>query len=178
MKKYKWILIAGNLLLLLVYFNWSVSQKEQTIKEGELILFRLAPVDPRSLMQGDYMALNYEVARMDSLCQGDSLLLVSSLGYAVLALDSNRVASIIRLQPTIGGLHMGEQLIKFYKGHYGLLKLGAESFFFEEGQGTAYQAAEYGGLRVDKEGNSILIGLYDSQFQLIVPPVTSPVTKE
>ncbi len=28
-----------------------------------MVLLRLAPVDPRSLMQGDYMRLNYELAR-------------------------------------------------------------------------------------------------------------------
>ena len=55
MKKYSSILIIANLVLLLVYFNWSVYQKEQTLKEGQLVLLQLAPVDPRSLMQGDYM---------------------------------------------------------------------------------------------------------------------------
>ena len=35
MKKYSSILIIANLVLLLVYFNWSVYQKEQTLKEGK-----------------------------------------------------------------------------------------------------------------------------------------------
>ena len=61
MKKYNRILIIVNLILLLGYFNWSVFQKEQTLKDGQLVLLPLAPVDPRSLMQGDYMSLNYEV---------------------------------------------------------------------------------------------------------------------
>ena len=55
MKKYSRILIIANLILLLGYFNWSVYKKEQTLKDGQLILLQLAPVDPRSLMQGDYM---------------------------------------------------------------------------------------------------------------------------
>lgn len=169
MKKYKSILILGNLLLLLAYFNWSVFRKEQTLAQGELVLFRLAPVDPRSLMQGDYMALNYEVASMNELYPGDSLTLVPSQGYAVIALDNNHVARIVRLQPTVGGLKPGEQLIKYHRGRYDLLKLGAESFFFEEGQGAAYEKAMYGGLRIDKEGNSILVGLYDRSFRLITP---------
>lgn len=167
MKKYKWILIAGNLLLLLVYFNWSVFKKEQTLSKGELVLFRLAPVDPRSLMQGDYMALNYEVANVSELYPRDSLEFVPSQGYAVIASDSNQVAHIVRLQSTTGGLKPGEKLIKYHKEYYDLLKLGAESFFFEEGQGKVYEKAEYGGLRIDDEGNSILVGLYDEHFRLI-----------
>ena len=37
MKKYSRILIIANLILLLGYFNWSVYQKEQTLKEGCLL---------------------------------------------------------------------------------------------------------------------------------------------
>ena len=167
MKRYKWILILGNLLLLLAYFNWSVFKKEQTLKEGKLVLFRLAPVDPRSLMQGDYMLLNYETANISELYPGDSLELIPPQGYAVVSLDSNGVATIVRLQPTLGELRTGELLIKYHKERYDMPKLGAESFFFEEGQGEIYEKAEYGGLRVDEEGNSILVGLYDEDFQLI-----------
>lgn len=169
MKRTKWILILGNLLLLLIYFNWSVFEKEQTLTRGELILFRLAPVDPRSLMQGDYMALNYEVADLNELYSYDNLAFIPPQGYAILALDSNRVARIVRLQPTTKGLSARELFINYHKGRYGALKLGAESFFFEEGQGEAYEEAVYGGLRIDENGNSILVGLYDKHFQLITP---------
>lgn len=41
MKKYSRILIIANLILLLGYFNWSVYQKEQTLKEGQLVLLQL-----------------------------------------------------------------------------------------------------------------------------------------
>lgn len=47
------------------------------------------------------------------------------------------------------------------------LFLGAESFFFEEGQDTLYQKAVYGGLKVDDKGQSLLVGLYDEDFHLI-----------
>ena len=69
MKKYSRILIIANLILLLGYFNWSVYKKEQTLKDGQLILLQLAPVDPRSLMQGDYMRLSYKEASSDLLDQ-------------------------------------------------------------------------------------------------------------
>ena len=62
MKKYKWAIIVVNLILLLAYFNYSVFQKERILKDGKLILLELAPVDPRSLMQGDYMELWYKIS--------------------------------------------------------------------------------------------------------------------
>ncbi len=42
MKKYSRILIIANLILVLGYFNWSVYKKEQTLKDGQLVLLQLA----------------------------------------------------------------------------------------------------------------------------------------
>ena len=44
-------------VLVLGGINVAIWQKQQTLSHGQLILLKLAPVDPRSLMQGDYMIL-------------------------------------------------------------------------------------------------------------------------
>ena len=161
MKKYSRILIIANLILLLGYFNWSVYQKEQTLKDGQLVLLQLAPVDPRSLMQGDYMRLNYKEASSDLLNKQ-----TDTRGYAILRTDSNQVGEIVRLQNTLEPVNDNELVIK-YKIINRRLFLGAESFFFEEGQDTLFQKAVYGGLKVDDKGQSLLVGLYDEDFHLI-----------
>lgn len=161
MKKYSRILIIANLILLLGYFNWSVYQKEQTLKDGQLVLLQLAPVDPRSLMQGDYMRLNYKEASSDLPDKQ-----TDTRGYAILRTDSNQVGEIVRLQNTLEPVNDNELVIK-YKRINRRLFLGAESFFFEEGQDTLYQKAVYGGLKVDDKGQSLLVGLYDEDFHLI-----------
>ncbi len=161
MKKYSRILIIVNLILLLGYFNWSVYQKEQTLKDGQLVLLQLAPVDPRSLMQGDYMRLNYKEASSDLLDEQ-----TGTRGYAILRTDSNQVGEIVRLQNTLEPINDNELVIK-YKIINRRLFVGAESFFFEEGQDTLYQKAVYGGLKVDDKGQSLLVGLYDEDFHLI-----------
>ena len=161
MKKYSRILIIVNLILLLGYFNWSVYQKEQTLKDGQLVLLQLAPVEPRSLMQGDYMRLNYKEASSDLPDKQ-----TDTRGYAILRTDSNQVGEIVRLQNTLEPVNDNELVIK-YKIINRRLFLGAESFFFEEGQDTLYQKAVYGGLKVDDKGQSLLVGLYDEDFHLI-----------
>lgn len=161
MKKYSRILIIANLLLLLGYFNWSVYQKELTLKDGELVLLQLAPVDPRSLMQGDYMRLSYKEAASEVMKDKQAI-----HGYAVLRTDSNHVGTIVRLQESTEPLDEDELILK-YKVVRGRLFLGAESFFFEEGQEEAYNRAVYGGLRVDGKGESLLVGLYDGDFRQI-----------
>ena len=50
------------LVLVLGAVNWSIFAKERIKTNGERIFLALAPVDPRSLMQGDYMALRFEIA--------------------------------------------------------------------------------------------------------------------
>lgn len=156
------IFILLNLVLLLGFFNWSVWQKEETLAKGRLILLELAPVDPRSLMQGDYMRLSYAISQVPEL---DSL---QHRGYAVVRVGEGGVAHLVRYQDKSAPLAKGEQLLKYFKGDWSL-NIGAESYFFEEGQGPLFEQAKFGGLKVDDSGNSILVGLYDAQKQLIVP---------
>lgn len=165
MKKQSRILIITNLLLLLGYLNWSIYQKEQiTERRFNSYCLNWLPVDPRSLMQGDYMSLRYREATSDLL--GDTQ--VATHGYAVLNIDSNRVARIVRLKDALEPLNDNELIIN-YKIVNDRLFLGAESFFFEEGQDTLYQKATYGGLKVNAKGESLLVGLYDKDFLLIKP---------
>ncbi|GHT67453.1 membrane protein [Bacteroidia bacterium] len=154
MKKYKWILILFNLIVLFVFFNRSVIENEYILKEGKLVLLELAPVDPRSLMQGDYMALRYKIAgELDSI--------PFLRGYCAVKLQANGIVSAIRLQEHKTLVAADEQLIQYTKTGYHHLNIGSESFFFQEGEAEKYAGAKYGGLKVDKDGNSLLIGLYD-----------------
>ena len=161
MKKYSSILIIANLVLLLVYFNWSVYQKEQTLKEGQLVLLQLAPVDPRSLMQGDYMTLNYDISSNFNSSTDEKR------GYCIVKLDALNNAEFIRLQPNKTPLNKGEYLIKYYQTEFGNISLGAESYFFQEGKADVFEDAVAGGIKVDNQGNSILIGLYDKNLKLL-----------
>ncbi len=161
MKKFKWIIILVNVALLLVYINYSVVKKEKLLKEGQLVLLALAPVDPRSLMQGDYMTLRYAISEN---LNADSM---PKRGYCVVRLDADGVASRVRFQKNIIPLHKGEHLISYTAPDNWNVNIGAESFFFEEGQAEKYDSARYGGVRVDGNGNSLLVGLYDEQRKKI-----------
>lgn len=154
MKKYKWIIILVNLVFILYFFNNSVVKKEAILSNGELIILELAPVDPRSLMQGDYMRLRYKIAEGT---QTDS---ISKRGFCVLELASNRVGSKVRLQDGLLPLNENEYLIEYTTGIRDI-NIGSQSFFFQEGYAEKYENAKYGALKVDHKGNSILVGLYD-----------------
>jgi uncharacterized membrane-anchored protein len=160
MKIYKWWLIGANLLILLVFFNLSVVKKEKLLSEGKLVLLELAPVDPRSLMQGDYMQLRYAIS--DNLFN----LKIPKRGFCVVKLDSIGVGKKIRFQRTKKPLNKHELLIEYTYSNWNM-NIGAESYFFEEGQAKKYEKAKYGGIKIDQNGNSLLIGLFDQKLRLI-----------
>ncbi|MDV7699374.1 GDYXXLXY domain-containing protein [Chryseobacterium soli] len=161
MKKYKWIIILLNLVILLVYFNYSVAKKEELLKSGQLVLLQLAPIDPRSLMQGDYMNLRY------SISENIYSKYLPKRGYCVVRLDDKGIAERIRFQQEKTPLNKGEYVIKYTAPNEWNINIGAESFFFQEGQAKKYEKAKYGGVKIDENGNSLLIGLYDEQLNNI-----------
>ena len=160
MKKYKWLIILLNLVILLAYYNYSIVQKEKLLKNGQLVLLELAPVDPRSLMQGDYMALRYDISRNNS----DD---IYKRGYCVVRIDHNGVASKVRFQEGVTPLNEGEHMIRYSSTNGWSVNIGAESFFFQEGHAERYEQAKYGGVKIDGKGNSLLVGLYDEYLQKI-----------
>ena len=148
-------------IVILVAINFQIYQKEQLLTEGSTILLELAPVDPRSLMQGDYMILRYKVA---GLAEATG---VKKDGFLVMELDENKVAKFVRIYDD-DDLQPAEFLLQFRKRGRGI-NLGAESFFFQEGHARFYNNARYGELKVTEDGDSVLIGLRDQQFKLIQP---------
>ena len=161
MKKYKWIFILVNLIILLSLVTNSILKKEKLLSNGQLILLELAPVDPRSLMQGDYMNLRYAISNNNDT---DS---ISKRGFCIVKLDSIGVAKKVRIQDHKTPLHENELLINYTSKQWRGINIGAESYFFQEGEGKKYEAAKYGGLKIDANGNSLLIGLYDENRQQI-----------
>ncbi|HEX8309241.1 MAG TPA: GDYXXLXY domain-containing protein [Allosphingosinicella sp.] len=146
------ILIAGLVILALV--NLAIYQRERLLTEGRIVLLRLAPVDPRSLMQGDYMRLNFEVA-------GQAFPAAASAsradGHVVVLLDHNGVGRFRRLGEA-RRLAPGEVALR-YRVRDGRPKFATNAYFFEEGQAKRYAGAAFGEFRVGADGEMILTGL-------------------
>jgi uncharacterized membrane-anchored protein len=151
-----WILSAAVLAVLggLVY------QKETILRDGQVVFLRQAPVDPRSLMQGDYMRLRYAIQRE---VRRDPGWRESSDGTLVLRLDERHVGHFVRIHGE-EPLDEGEILLR-YRRRRGELRLGAESYLFQEGHGGRYDRAAYSELRVAPSGESILVGLRDADLK-------------
>jgi len=151
-------------LLVLGTLNWMIIAKERLINSGQTVLCELAPVDPRSLMQGDYMILRFAIA-------DDAAPHISEKtfdGLLVLRLDENDVAQFQRLDDGTP-LAANEARIRFRRRQNsfrrGTIRIGAESYFFQEGRADDFDQAKYGELKVSPNGECILIGLRDAKLQ-------------
>jgi len=142
------ILVAA--VIALVAVNGSILVKERIKRHGQRIYLELGSVDPRSLMQGDYMALHFRIT--DSLSADAS-------GSAALRLDERGVATLDP-QPT-----RESPRIRF-RVRNGAIWLGTNAYFFEEGAGERYAPARYGEFRLDRDsGEAVLVGLRDEELR-------------
>ena len=151
-------LLAG--LAVLGFVNFGIYGRERLVTEGRIVLLKLAPVDPRSLMQGDYMRLDFEVARQAFPWDNRREL---TDGKMVVAVDGHGVATFRRLAKS-EPLAPGEVALR-YRVRGGEPNFATNAFFFEEGQAQAYAQAQYGEFRVDEDGEMILTGLRDEGFR-------------
>jgi uncharacterized membrane-anchored protein len=135
-------------------------QKQRILANGQTVLLPLAPLDPRSLMQGDYMQLRYQLET--ELDRGD----IPRHGKLVLAVDDEGVGHFVRIDDGTP-LHDGEHLLEYrLREDWGQnLRVGAESFLFEEGTAAIYEDARFGELVVSDSGEAILVGLRDADKQ-------------
>ena len=158
-----WIGVALTTVIL-VLFNFSIHDKEQTIANGETLFLELAPADPRSLMQGDYMRLRFAVEDMAyaSRPQGPE-----RRGYLVLRGTAENVAEFVRFHDG-ESLEPDERLVRFHP-RYNSIRIVPDAFFFQERHGEFYEDARYGAFRFDDRGRYLLVGLADNDRALIEP---------
>jgi uncharacterized membrane-anchored protein len=154
--------IGVTTVVILALVNVEIAGKERIVRDGATVLLQLAPVDPRSLLQGDYMALRYAMA--DDVAQAAKTGGIRD-GAIVIALDENRVAHFVSIYDG-SALAKGQQLLQFRKRGE-TVRLAADAFFFEEGQGSVFQRARFGELRVAGDGSAVLVGLRGEQHELM-----------
>ncbi|MFV0282838.1 MAG: GDYXXLXY domain-containing protein [Castellaniella sp.] len=163
-----WLLAGGVLTLGVVQAR--VHHYQTILSQGQPVLLALAPVDPRSLMQGDYMDLDYAVRRQVDVWLNSEAglplqfeLKAAGHGWLLLRPDAQGVGQLagvsVEKPPALSDDHVALAV----RWRDGRLDWGARNWFFPEGQGDRYAKARYGRLRVAKDGTALLSGLLDEQ---------------
>lgn len=164
-------LILVGLLLVVGALNFSIAGKERIKNSGEIVYLRLAPIDPRSLMQGDYMALRFAlVQELDKTLDGTADRSTAGstpraregeVRFADVAVAANRVASLAdATAPATLKLR--------FRVRNGQVWLGTNAFFFQEGDAQRFSTARYGEFRVGRaSGEAVLVGLRDDALKAL-----------
>ncbi len=169
--------LLGTVLVLGVA-NVAIVQKERILSDGQTVLLELAPVDPRSLMQGDYMSLNFALSQtLSALSWGlpkDVLAKMDAQQWVVVAvqLDANKVAQLKgvyleqdgqeRLWSEEGPVAEPSDVMRLrMRRHRSNWTPGTDAWFFAEGSADRFDAARYGEFAVVEGGQSLLRAMLD-----------------
>lgn len=157
-------ILAISALLVLGLLNFAIYQKQTILKEGELILLKLEPLDPRSIMQGDYMAFRYALSQEISPKDAPT----KKHGYIVIKADENQVGHFVRFYQEGEALQDNEKLLKYkYNQPYQTYTFKPDSYLFQEGRQSDFQKAKYAVFHYQGVKDYLLIGLTDEDFNYI-----------
>lgn len=156
------------LVIQLAFIGTQIVKSETILANGTEVKLLLAPIDPRSLLQGDYVILNYEISTPDGLVTLKEDFLQGEKVQAVLQPDEKGIYHVEELfrygerKPSsavfINGVTSGGQRVIY----------GIESFFIPEGTGRVVEEkAKYAVVRVASNGDAILVHLLDQDGQPI-----------
>ncbi|MND44422.1 hypothetical protein D3C80_352570 [compost metagenome] len=166
MKKYFSLILA---IATTLFFVGLIVKNEWHLDHSKSIFIELKPVDPRSILQGDYMALAYELNLQTPKPLAENEILNQRIFNrpsipAKLILDSqNRV---VRTVLDINNSFAGQRLVlKNPENRFQALYPASRSFLFAEGLAQCYEKAKYAEFKINQEGEAILFDLRGEQLQ-------------
>lgn len=156
--------LAASLVMVLSIAAHAIWQNERTLANGEVVLAELAPVDPRSLMQGDYMALRFVIdSHLPSRYE------ISDANpmppFALLNVDEARRAQFAGLSERVAE-EPGSVAMRICIRD-GQPSIGPNAFFFQEGTAATFEAARWGEFRVARDGKALLTSLRDADLKVL-----------
>ena len=187
-------LVGVFVIALLGAVNYKVQQFEDVLATGKPVVLKIAPADPRSLMQGDYMVLNYDILSEFQLSQFSSVSNESlesnepidtveanettettgidesspsgKKAYILVHLDKNHVATFCEEQSEIPTdfKHCTPNVYLPIRYKGWSPELPSQDYFFAEGKGEYYAQAEYAEYRF-KDGILLLARLLDKDLK-------------
>ncbi|WP_151744682.1 GDYXXLXY domain-containing protein [Acinetobacter calcoaceticus] len=168
MKKYFSLILT---IATTLFFVGLIAKNEWHLYHSKSIFIELKPVDPRSILQGDYMALAYELnlqtpkplAEKENETLNQRIFNYASI-HAKVSLDSHNKVIRTILEPN--NLSAEQTLIlKNPENRYQALYPASRSFLFAEGLAQCYQKAKYAEFKVNTKGEAILFDLRGEGLQ-------------
>ncbi|MFM9280527.1 GDYXXLXY domain-containing protein [Paenibacillus jiagnxiensis] len=151
------LLIALVIVFQFCFIGLQAAGSEKLLRESSSVKLELAPVDPRSLLQGDYVVLNYTISTPSESAELQDNSGSRSKVRVVLAPDRDGVHRFSRFYNDGEPLAAGEIVINGRLNGYGSIYYGIEHYFVPEGTGLEVeQNARYAYVRISRKGDALL----------------------
>lgn len=156
----RWI-IALLVLLQAASMSLQIGKSEWLLAHGQLIKLQLEPLDPRSLIQGDYVRLRYTISDLPITADVNKDATSKEKIAIVLAPNASTGVYEYRRVYTKGEtLASGEIRLNGTKSAYERIEYGIETYFIPEGTGRDYERnAKFAEVKVSAGGDAILVRL-------------------
>ena len=152
---------------ILVAVNFAIWQKEQLLTHGKTVILALAPVDPRSLMQGDYMRLRFQAEQdMQRYLPYKKDSSVAD-GYVIVSLNDQHIGEVQGVVSELPATLAVNQWPLRYRIRAGELRFATNAFFFQEGHADDYAQARYGEFKVNNDGEMLLANLRGQYLEVL-----------
>lgn len=181
MKKYSALILA---ILSIGLFLGIIAKNQWQLKHSQSLFVELRPVDPRSILQGDYMALRYElyfsndpasedlsdIANLSNIYAGIQTYIENKpnvLMYVELDAQQRLVHTAIDRAQLNQNSEIKRLKLKNPSNYVDSLYPSSQSFLFAEGLAQCYEQAQYAEFKVDAKGNAILASLRGENLKLL-----------
>jgi uncharacterized membrane-anchored protein/uncharacterized membrane protein len=157
----KTVMLAFVILLQFGVLGVQAARSEVLLTTGTTVKLQITPLDPRSLLQGDYVVLNYSISNPPKPIAAE---LEAYHGQrkvkVVLSPDMKGVHVINRLYKSGEALSGREIVINGTLSGWGSIRYGIETYFVPEGTGLTVQSkARFAYIRVNAQGDALLESL-------------------
>lgn len=149
-------------IMTFIIFNLMIYQKQQLLKSGETIYLSITPSDPRSIMQGDFMAFSYAI---ENDLKNNTEKAPGKIGYIVIDFDDESVGHFVRFYQG-EKLEPNERLLKYQRLEY-RYRILPNTFFFQEKLQSDFQQAKYAIFHFQGDKNYLLVGLANKNKERI-----------
>ncbi|NEW06308.1 DUF2157 domain-containing protein [Paenibacillus sp. SYP-B3998] len=155
------LLIMVLVLLQIIAMSLQIGKSEWLLAHGQLIKLQLEPLDPRSMMQGDYVRLRYAISEPEPRKKWSDRSFSNKKITVVLAPKASTDVFEFRRMYTKGeALGPGEIRLNGSLRGMNSVEYGIETYFIPEGTGHDYERnAKYAEVKVSASGDAILVRL-------------------
>ena len=169
-----WLAVASQVLVILIIVVFKVS----ILSEGNDVLLRIVPVDPRDWLRGDYVTFSYDISSLSSYYANRQNLASGDTIYVVLR-QGNKYATVSRVQKekpsekeifikgkiASGGVSPSNDDLMDEEFNNRQLRViyGIEQYFIPEGSGQNFNFPDKTAAAqvfLDSNGNAVLKRIY------------------